>query len=758
MLVDSTNTRLDDNQIAKVEIAIGACCKNEDPEMAVLCYQHAIKVLGTQNPLGFEAAVNLALLSEDPGAEARLASLGKEAEARGYLAYAAQLWVLASRFRWLRTHDSAARGDLVAAIDLYERQIPPNADPRTFFSYKRHLETGYRLLLTVNAYDQDRSDGRLDEILSAIRAMLSADRRADLSPDSETDLWDILLARQTRPLAALRTALSPLPGLGILHLALGIGCLVWVAYGYGRDRSFCAGWGLSGEHAIELLHEVHRCMTDQLEADKIGDTLAVATLGARIEHLGDKIGRDLPGEVVTVLRGMDLLTYAPVPVGNMDEFPLGVIRVDNQWLTDIVPFTRSATFNLLQESLSPNLAQVRPDSRAVVVLGAPDLGGPPLRAAHNHAIAVQQMLEQVGFQAIIADNANRQDLASWLDGGTGAFHYVGHGIADEILESLPLPSGEPFDATDVELYRGYHLPFVFLCACVAARIRYGEGGHLIGLLTGLLERGVPAGIAFTLPMPERHAYTIAGQFYRQASRMFFGHAVAATLAALRPHTPAYAWLSIAAFGDPVFSLSAKAATGPIPMLRTQTATWHSAVRKHCVLRTQASREDLSARLDEVPPGLSSHLQGWLASAFGAQDTDASWMNLEKQAAAATNLSDVERLTAHAAGCAARLHASELHMWPAGKPRDFRLLPGLLADAMFLSVFGAAIFDSRLNGLGLSLKGRVEDILDIEDSLELTLSQAVAQLWECEDLSPFVSALLDGNREILKGRGVFSGKG
>jgi hypothetical protein len=751
LLVKATRTRLDDRQVAKVQIAIGDCCELEDSEMAVMCYLDAVKTLGTQDPLGFKAAVKLALMSDDAEAEGRFVSLKETAEARGDLKAAAQLWIYACVARWQATRDVTVRRQLVAAIDLYERELPANADPRTIFNFKGYLETGYRLLMTVNGYDDDRSDERLDEILSAIRAMMTAERRADLRPDADDDLWEIMLSRQMRPLAALRTALSPLLGLGILHLALGVRCLVWVAYGFAADGEFRAGWGICDENAAQRLVDVHQSMQEQLEADKIGDALAVGALNRRLEQLGDEIGRDFPAEVESVVRSMEGLVYAPVPVGNADEFPLAAIRIDGRWLTDIVPTTRTTTFNLMHGLLCPSLPDVQPDGRAVVALGAPDIGGPPLKGALNHAIAIQQMLEQIGFQATIADKTARRQLAGWLDGNVGVLHYVGHGIADEILESLPLSDGD-FDATDAENFRGYHLPFVFLCACVAGRIRYGEGGHIIGLLSGLLDRGAPAGVAFTLPMPERHAYAIASQFYRQAARRPFAEAVSATQASVRSQIPAYAWLSIAAHGDPTFSLPSKAGPDPISILRNRAATWHSVVRKHCVLQTGTSAQAVRDRLKEAPTSLVRALEGWSSSAFGHGADDPSWAQLEEQAATATELSDVERLTAHAAACAARLYTGELHAWPLRMCRDPFSLPTLLSDAIFLSRFGVALADERLIGVGVSLIRRVEDLLDIapwgELAQTLALSDAVAKLWECENFSPFVAMLQHGNREIL----------
>jgi hypothetical protein len=492
-------------------------------------------------------------------------------------------------------------------------------------------------------------------------------------------------------------------------------------------------------------------MLGQLEADKIDDALAVAEMGARLERLGDEIGHDVPQQVVDFLRDMDQLIFAPVPVGNLDEFPLAAVRLDGQWLADVLPFTRTTTFNVLQESLNPNLAQMRNHQRAMIVLGAPDVGGAPLRGAVNHATAVKHMLEQFGFDATIAQNASRHEVASWIDGGSGIFHYVGHGIANEVFETLPLPTGEHFDATDAELYRGFRLPFVFLCACVAGRIRYGEGGHLIGLLTGLLDRGAPAGIAFTLPIPERRAYAIVSQFYRHAHRLPFAQAVAETQASLRLHVPAYAWLSMAAYGDPELALGAMAGTEPIHTLRTRAATWHSAVRNHSVLQTNVSADEVRQRLGEVPPRLRALFGEWLDTAFGEATYDPSWEKLDFQAAEATDLLDVERLTAHAATCAARLHTSGLHEWSSLVRIAPSTIRELLAQSGFLARLGLALVDTHLNGLGLSLMGRIQHLLDIEEGLEFAISQGEAQLWEIEDTSTYVRVLLEGNREILAQR-------
>jgi hypothetical protein len=753
-VAESSGTALDERQIAKVQSAVADLGWKDDPETAIACYRDVVRAVGVADPLGLHAAVNLVELFDDAAAESRLGELVTLAEATGDSRTASQVRVVVCTARWRRHRDLGVRDELIGALEGFEREIPRDADIRTRFTFKQHLETGYRLLLTVNACDDDRSNARLEETLSAIRAMTSPDQAADLRPDAPDDPWEITLERLRRPATSLRTALAPLRGVGVLHLAAGIDCVVCVVYGHAGDGRWVFGWDVAGDGAAQRIREITACMGQQLAADKIGDALGVQALDAQLARLGDELGRDLPLAVLSVLGELDLLIYATVPVENLDELPLAAIRIDGRWLHEMLPTTRATTFNQLHAMLGPGMPEIRTDRRAIVVLGAPDVGGKPLTGARQQGSAVQRMLSLLGFEADVAESADRAAVARWLDGGTGALHYVGHGIADEVLESLPLPAGEHFAAYDAEQFRGYHLPFVFLCACVAGRIRYGSGGHLVGLLTGLVDRGAPAGVAFTLPIPERHAYAVAAQFYRQAAAQPFAEAVASTQQALRAELPAYVWLSIAAFGDPVFALPAKASGEPIPTLRSLARTWHSAVRLHCVLRTEASAVAARQAVPSVALGLRPLVERWLDSAFGQGDADdAGWADLEQQGAGTPGLSDIERLTARAAASAARLHASGLHRWPPELPADGEQLRDRLSDAMFLVRLGAALFDDRLNGVGLCHTARVKDIWGVSDAFSgYELAQGVPQLWEAESASPFVASLLAGNREILARRG------
>jgi hypothetical protein len=763
-----TGTRLGEEAVAKVVLTVGECCLRDDPDLARAACQSVLDAVGPEHPLGFESAVHLAHLADDDSAATRLTELGDRAHQHGDAGTAARLWIAACAARYSADGrvTQSLHDDLVRAIDLYERQIPQRAAARTKFAFKEPLSLAYRLLVTLNAQGADRSEARLDEALSAVRALISAEGLADLggkrggtAPQQAAVAyerwWDESLDEQSRPLTALRAGLAPLRGTGVLHLVLGLNRLVWILYGTDRQGQFHAEWDDAGDGCLDVLRELQACLYEQLDAELRSDDLALARLDTRIEQLGDTLGSHVPAAVRGALDEVDHLLYLPHPEGNLDDFPLTALRLDGRWLTEQLTVTRLTTFTMLRLLISPNLPSLRPNRRAVVVLGDPrQKSGKPADFG-DHTRVVRQRLSALGGDAAVLEGAGLDELTALLDGGCGILHYAGHGLADEVYEELPLADGSRFDPMYAENFRGYRLPFVFLCACVGSRIRYGQGGHLNGLLTGLIDRGAPAGLAFATPVSQQHAYLIADQFYRQARRAPFGKAVALTLDAVRDQVPHYAWLSLAAFGDPHVVLAelvgAVPADGPQhapAALRELTSTWDSAVRGHCALRTPASAEAVRDRLAEAPTRLRPHLARWLDAAFCGRPDPQGVHALEEVAADPDHhLDGLSRLTAQAAACAARLDA-----FGAGRalalrtPHGFGPVTLLPEDAFFLLRLGGVLIDDQLNGVGLALAGTIRASCGLLDEARPLLRQAEAQLWVYEEESPFVATLLRSCRE------------
>jgi hypothetical protein len=349
--------------------------------------------------------------------------------------------------------------------------MPRGSDPATRYTQKRLVDPGYALLITANAHSADRSDARIDETLSAVWAVLSRDMLADLEPEVSADPWEAALARQRRPLAAMKTALAPLPALGVVHLISGIDCLVWIVYGYDRQGTFrfaCVPG--SAAHAGRVTGFL-RVMHEHVAADTSGDVLGMQGLERELERFGEAIADDLPAEWRDVLGAMERVIYLPHPFGNVDEFPLAGLRIGGRWLGETMPITRSPSVNHLRELLSPNRATMPANRAAKVMVGSLTLGDEVLASTRDATRLASAALGALGFEAVVDEAADGATLMQWLDGGAGALHYIGHGVANELMEALPLASGEHFGPLEADRLNGNRVPFVFSCACVAERVR-----------------------------------------------------------------------------------------------------------------------------------------------------------------------------------------------------------------------------------------------------------------------------------------------
>jgi hypothetical protein len=399
--------------------------------------------------------------------------------------------------------------------------------------------------------------------------------------------------------------------------------------------------------------------------------------------------------------------------------------------------------------LSPNRATILPNRAAKILVGSLTLGDEALASTRDATKLASAALGALGFEAAIDEAAGRAELMRWLDGDAGALHYVGHGIANEVMEALPLANGELFGPLDADRLDGNRVPFVFCCACVAARVRSGAGGYQTGVVSKLLERGAPAAVAFSMPVVESRAYALARRFYREASRLPFGEAARATMA--DAEIPAYVRLSMTAYGDPAFVLTSVARGEQVTTLQGELASWDAALRSHCVLRTPETEARVRSSLDAVSPEPAASLRRWLDTAFrepAASSPDV-LDALEHAALTADGIGDGMRLSVRAAVCAERLHASGVDGAPMSL-NDPMAARRLLECADFLMMLGGALFDSRLNGLGHSLRGRVITI-DRNDATPVVFSlrEGRKQLLECEGLSPFVRRLRELDGRLLQ---------
>ena len=760
LIEQSTGTKFEGRSRTGIAFTLGNILTPTDPQRAFEHFESVADLLGVADGLGLQAAINAAncllRIGRFEEAENRYSLLESLFESQGDFTGAARVWISECIANWKRLRDPKVVHSLVGAIKMFEKAIPPGTDVMTLYTQKRLVEPAYMALVAAIAHSTDRSDAALDQLLSVVWAMLSRELLARLEPEEKDDRWEKILACVRRPLLALKIALAPLPGLGVVHLISATDCLVWIALGYDKEGQFRVECHSSDRQQSELFAEFVSTMDDQLEADRVGDRLGIVRLQGKLEELGSAIAAQMPATFRDFISSMSALFYMPHSFGNVDEFPLGGLRIDNAWLGESVPIVRSPSINHLRETLAPNRAEVRANQNGVVVLGAADAEGQTLRAARVEADRIRQMLEVIGFNAEVNTEASSKDMTRWLDGEAGALHYVGHGMADEIQEALPLANGEMFGPLNADRLDGFRVPFVFLCACMAARVRGGQGGYQTGIASKLVERGGPGVVAFSMPVTESAAYLLADCFYRSAVEKPLAEAARTTFVASSKTVPLYARLSFTCYGDPNFELQSMVRGERVAMLSQACQTWCSKLRRYCVLRTPESAADFNDAIASAPKKIRTLLRSWMSIAFKrpALVNNELLNAIETTTGVTRDCSDVELLSLRVAVLSELLHQSGIETVPIYIPTDAESIRSLLSYAHFLARVGAALLDARVNGLGNSLMGRIITV-DQNDAHQGArfLRQGREKLLECEEQSSFVKSLRADDKRILEHFGL-----
>jgi hypothetical protein len=532
-----------------------------DVERALGHFEAAVGWSGDNLSAAVNVANCLLRLGQFAEAEARYSALESAFEHRGDSLGAARVWAGECIAAWKDRRDPDIRHSLVGAIKFFEDNLPDTADPVTLHTLKRFNEPALTLLVAVLAASSDRSDDRLEELLSALWALQRSELRADLERETPDDgSWAALHARQSSRLEITRAMLEPFPATRVVHVCSATDELVFVAYGYdgGELRLETSVLADGNEQIVGRFLEL---MSEQLAADLRRDEAQLAQIDDELAACGDALCSSLAPGLVELLRSGDHVYYMPHPYGALDLFPLGGLRFDGEWLAASTTITRTPTPNHLRENLTPTRPVPAANAIARVVTGDPEAGPAALRLLRAEADRAVHILGVLGFEPAAVEDATAQDLVGLLDGGAGALHYLGHGVASDVYEGLPLHSGDVLRPVHLDALPGFTTGFVFICACEAGGVRHGAGGYQTGVASRIVERGAPGVLAFTHPIVEERASRVVREFYPRALELPFGQAVRETQRRLAPAVPAYAWLSLAAFGDPDLTLPGLAGRG-----------------------------------------------------------------------------------------------------------------------------------------------------------------------------------------------------
>jgi hypothetical protein len=740
-----------ERELEKVQFALGNAWTALDTKRAL---QH-FSAAGGDTGENLTAAVNLAncllRLGRFGEARARYADLESAFELAGAYLDAARVWAGECIADWKDRHDPSIRDSLVGAVKLFEKSLPDTADPATLYMLKQFNEPALTLLVAVIADCDDRSDDRLEELLSALWALQRPELKADLERDTPEEAgWAALFARQSSRLEITKAMMEPFPETRVVHLCAATDELVFVAYGY-DDAQFRLETSVLGESGARSLTRFLELLDEQLAADLRRDESQLTAIGEELAACGDALGAGLSPALADLLGSAAHLYYMPHAYGSVDLFPLGGLRLEGKWLAEMPTISRSPTPNHLRETLSPTRPAPGVNRVARVVKGDPEAGPTALRQLEAEAGRAVHILGVLGFDAAPAEDPNASELVRLLDGGAGIVHYVGHGLASDVYEGLPLHSGDVLRPVHLDALPGFTTGFVFLCACDAAAVRYGAGGYQTGIASRLVERGAPAVVAFTQPMLEERAGAVVRELYPQAAKGPLGAAVREAQRGLAGRVPAYAWLSVAAYGDPEVTLPGIAGQGEIGTSSAQARTWHSAFRTYAVLRTDEARSEALDVLDQAPEQLRRLARELIETAFSEPPASAAERLAELDSAAlACAPPGAGPLSLHAAVVLERAHGVGMDEAPIRFPEPGDETRELYGELVLLAQIGASLFDTRLNGLAHALLGRLLawDQGNIQHAA-VPLREARDKLREAAPLSPFVTRIHQETEGIIR---------
>jgi tetratricopeptide (TPR) repeat protein len=506
-----------------------------------------------------------------------------------------------------RRGDQTAEQRLRENLYQQERMIGETQDAENLHRYKENLEKGYVVLLSILAQQTDRErDGRLREVLRLVAALREPAVLARLARFEEPGA-----ARGIEAADALGERLRHLREAVLLIVESGDDGLVWIAVQGGEgalaDRVAIEQVPVADAQALIDLLRRAEAESDAVSAGAISPT---GTDGEALVVAAKQAWLSVPASIRDLVSSSDTVLYSPSAFGVVDQLPLELLHTGQSWLGLSHVIARFPSISHLERALAPNAAP-RSLGRGAFVARAQDpadLGR--LKAGDNDARRVHRALGILGLKSQLAFSPSSRDFLNACGGGNQVVHYVGHGLAGELGEALPLGNDEVTVAGLAEL-REHETPFVFLGACFVGRGRHLSGGKQRGIGFELLERGAPGVVAATYSVPDRVCSDVALAFYQHSLTHPVGEAMRRARQHLAEvqHLRAVCWSSFSLYGDPGIGLTAGAAQD-LSGSRARTLD-APALLSRWMATGRPSDQQASLDAWTAWPGTSTELQEWL---------------------------------------------------------------------------------------------------------------------------------------------------
>jgi len=490
---------------------------------------------------------------------------------------------------WISKSADPIESKLRTLIADYEAFVADQRDAANYHVHKQNLEQAYRLLLTLIATKSTPHTSDLHECLRLVTALrepqylagLRSDKADDTDAMEQVNLWTgVLVAR-----------LSKLPRTLLLILESGIDCLILIGLrndGSGVEGQIVIAAALQNltTAVIDLITHTHT-QVDALIARSISaQQRAPAALG----EAGHRVWQALPPDIRTCIAASSTIFFSPSAFGAIDELPIELVHTDEMWLGLSHVVVRAPSLIELARTLAPNGVPRALTDRAYIYRAEdpPDLD--TLVSADEDAQIVHRAMKVIGLTPTLEIEPAPRHVLQALDQGYRVLHYVGHGLASDLGEELPVTASASLHLQNLEQLSGYRTPFVYLSACLVGRARHLQGGKQRGFGIALLAHGAPAVIASAYPVPDHVCAEVAKAFYRSAWKLPAGEALRHARQSLdKAGMHPVAWSSFILQGDPHYTIT-PAAGGSIDGSRILTTDWPAHLARYLASHDERDRE------------------------------------------------------------------------------------------------------------------------------------------------------------------------
>lgn len=468
------------------------------------------------------------------------------------------------------------------------------------------VEQARRMLLSAIAVSGDVADA--EEAMSLLE-VLRNDRPVLRGGAS----WpDPVVSRLCGPLGIVAARLAKLPDTVILVHEAGMNGPVFLILGGGaRSAPRLVGATRETEAALSRLAEAAQAERERLIATEV-PLQSDASPG--LAEAAEAAWAEFPASVRDAIDGASTILYMPSALGSPARAHLELLKAGDEWLGTTRVIVRCPSLVYLTAMVAPNRVAWPPPESAWVIEALPSEELGALSAATADAETAVRGATVLGLMGERRQISNADDAVDVLTSGR-LVHYVGHGLASDVGEVLPLSPQLGLSPAALDQGGRSPAPFVFFSACSLAYTRHLAGGRQRGWALAMLDRGAPAVLGSLFAVPDELCPMMTESFYRGAWKSPVGEGLRRARAELHAAgiNPA-AWSTFVLLGDPNAVISARLADAP-PDTPAIVARWPSYLTRFFSTGDQRYGDRFSEAVANDPllsdaPAAKSILNGW----------------------------------------------------------------------------------------------------------------------------------------------------